>query len=187
MLKPKAFHATSIELAFTNKDAKTVILAYLDILDYQAAGLKAEHLAMVFESLNYESAIDHAVVEHLGKTAGKLGFAQDATLKAHQALYFYKTKGFLSAVDILKEVAASSSRSKIGLSEQLKNNFFANVFDAATEIDAEIKGQLVEAIKSIPVNRWEDRSFYGIEEHLSTPQPAAEEPAATIKDEKAPE
>ena len=34
LLKPKGFHATSIELAFVNKDAKTVILAYLDILDY---------------------------------------------------------------------------------------------------------------------------------------------------------
>ena len=75
LIKPKGFHATSIELAFANKDAKTVILAYLDILDYQVADLKEEHLAMVFESLNYESAIDHALVEHLGRVAGKLGFA----------------------------------------------------------------------------------------------------------------
>jgi hypothetical protein len=113
LLKPQGFNATSIELAFANKDAKTVLLAYLDILDYQVAGLKEEHLALVFESLNYESAIDHALVEHLGSVAGKLGFAQDATLKLHQALYFYKAKGYLSAADILKEVSGSSSTSKI--------------------------------------------------------------------------
>ena len=75
MLKPATFHTSAIELAFTNKDPKTVIHAYLDILNYQVAGLKPEHLAMVFESLNYESAIDHALVEHIGKIAGVLGFA----------------------------------------------------------------------------------------------------------------
>lgn len=130
MIKPKDFHTTSIELAFANKDPKTVVHAYLDILDYQSAGLKVDHLAMVFESLNYESAIDHALVEHLGRTAGKLGFAQNATIKLHQALYFYKSNGFLTSADILKEVAASSG-SKIGKSEQLKKEFFANLFDDA--------------------------------------------------------
>ena len=103
----------------------------------------------MFESLNYESAIDHALVEHLGKTAGSLGFAQDATIKFHQALYFFKSKGYLSAVDILKEVAASSSKTKIGNSEQLKNQLFTPLFDPANEIDADIKNQLVEAIKGI--------------------------------------
>ena len=62
---------------------------------------------MTFESLNYEKAIDHALVEHLGKTANALKFAHDPTLKLHQALYFYKAKGYLTAVDILKEVSVS--------------------------------------------------------------------------------
>jgi hypothetical protein len=185
MQKPNGFYATSIELAFKNKDAKTVIHAYLDILDYQSAGLTAEHLSMVFESLNYESAIDHALVEHLGKIATVLKSAHDATLKLHQALYFYKSKGYLTAVDILKEVAASSNSSKIGNSEQLKNQLFTPIFDAANEIDADIKGQLVEAIKSIPLNKWEDRTFFGIEEHLASPQAAAEEPQVAVNEEKA--
>ena len=186
MVKPQCFHITSIDIASANKDAKTVIHAYLDILNYQTAGLKAEHLAMVFESLNYESAIDHGLVEHLGKTAGTLGFAQDATLKLHQALYFFKSKGYLSAVDILREVAASSSQSKIGNSEQLKSQFFTPLFDAATEIDADAKSQLVEAIKGIPQNRWVDRSFFGFEEHLAALQAPAEEPVAA-EAEKSPE
>jgi len=29
-----------------------------------------------------------------------------------------------------------------------------------------VKSQLVEAIKGIPLSKWEDRTFYGIEEHL---------------------
>ena len=150
IIKPQGFHIKSIVLASANKDAKTVIHAYLDILNYQTAGMMAEHLSMVFESLNYESAIDHGLVEHLGKTAGNLGFAQDSTIKLHQALYFFKSKGYLSAVDILKEVGASSSQTKIGTSEQLKNQFFTPLFDTANEIDADAKGQLVEAIKAIP-------------------------------------
>jgi len=156
----------------------------LDILDYQSAGLTAKHLALVFESLNYEVAIDHALVEHLGRTAQKLGFAFDATLKLHQALYFYKSNGFLTSADILKEIAASSG-SKIGKSEQLKKTFFASLFDEATKIDADVKSQLVEAIKSIPLDKWEDRAFYEIEDKLETPK--AEEPAASVKEESAPQ
>ena len=40
------------------------------------------------------------------------------------------------------------------------------MFDAANDIDADVKSQLVEAIKGIPLSKWEDRTFYGIEEHL---------------------
>jgi hypothetical protein len=40
------------------------------------------------------------------------------------------------------------------------------LFDAANEIDNEVKSQLVEAIKGIPLSKWEDRTFYGIEEQL---------------------
>ena len=83
MQKPASFHTDSIDLAFANKDHKTVILAYLDVLDYSKAGFKAEHLIKVFESLNYEVSIDHALVEHLGRTAGKLGFAQEPNIKMH--------------------------------------------------------------------------------------------------------
>jgi len=55
----------------------------LDILDYKSAGLTATHLYYVFDALNYELAIDHALVEHLGRTATALGFADDATIKLH--------------------------------------------------------------------------------------------------------
>jgi len=34
MVKPQCFHITSIDIASANKDAKTVIHAYLDILNY---------------------------------------------------------------------------------------------------------------------------------------------------------
>ena len=40
------------------------------------------------------------------------------------------------------------------------------MFDAANEIDADVKSQLVEAIKGIPLSKWEDRAFYDMEEHL---------------------
>lgn len=82
-VKPQGFHTQAIELASQNNDPKTVIQAYLDILDYSSAGLTAAHLLKVFNSLNYEVAIDHALVDHLGKTAKSLGFSADASLKAH--------------------------------------------------------------------------------------------------------
>jgi len=68
--------------------------------------------------LNYEVAIDHALVEHLGRTAKAIGVDQDATIKMHQAVYFYKVKGYLSAADLIKEVAANKqSTAKIASSE----------------------------------------------------------------------
>lgn len=170
--KEEPFHTTAIELAFANKDGKIAIEAYLDILDYEASGLTAQHLQKVFESFDYSANIDHALVEHLGKTAAKLGLASDATLKMHHALYFYKVKGYLSSVDLLKEVATGSS--KIGKSELLKKEFFAAFFADAT-ITEDIKSQLVNAIKGIPSSLWEDRAFYGIEEHLTEKQAKVEE------------
>lgn len=182
MQKQEGFHTGLIDLAFENKDPKTVVNAYLDILNYQTAGLKAAHLLKVYESLNYESAIDHVLVEHLGRTATKLGFIHDPNLKLHQALYFYKVKGYLSAVDILKEIFIAKEGGQIANSEQLKTQFFASIFDAATEIDAEAKAQLVEAIKTIPKSRWTDRGFYGIEEQLEPPKVEPATPAPEAKE-----
>jgi hypothetical protein len=161
-VKPAGFHAKAIELGSENNDSKTVINAYLDILDYKSAGLTPSHLLKVFNSINYEKAIDHALVDHLGKTAKTLGFGQDASLKAHQAAYFFKIKGYLSAADVLKEIAANKQdKSKIESSELLKKEIFTSgLFDGSIEIDADIRSQLVEAIKSIPESKWTDRGFY---------------------------
>ena len=68
-VKPAGFHTTAIEMASANQDSKAVIAAYLDILDYKNTGLTAQHLHKVFEAQDYNVAIDHALVEHLGKTA----------------------------------------------------------------------------------------------------------------------
>jgi hypothetical protein len=70
---PKGFHSTIILQAHKAGDLKTVRNVYLDILDYQNAALTAEHILAVFETLNYESYIDHGLVEHLGATGSKLG------------------------------------------------------------------------------------------------------------------
>ena len=49
-VKPAGLHTTAIELASTNKDSKTVIAAYLDILDYKKTGLTAQHFQQVYEA-----------------------------------------------------------------------------------------------------------------------------------------
>ena len=54
MCRPQSFHTIVIDHAFENKDRKTVIQAYLDILDYDHAGLKTEHLLKVYESMDYD-------------------------------------------------------------------------------------------------------------------------------------
>jgi len=178
MQKPTGFHPSIIEKAFENKDASTVIDAYLDILDYANAGLTEQHLQMVFESLDYDTAIDHGLVAHLWATTGSLSLQSDPTIRLHQALYFYKTKGYLSAVDLLKDISGV-----IGSSEILKKEFFAHIFTDA--LDADVKGQLADAIRAIPLERWADRTFYGIEDHLVVleepvieEQPASEQPVA---------
>jgi hypothetical protein len=105
--RPSGFNASIIELAHASSDPKTVIHAYLDILDYDHAELTAAHLISVFESLNYESAIDHALVSHLGQTAKKLGFGSNPNIKLHQALFYHKQQGYLSSVDLLREISAT--------------------------------------------------------------------------------
>lgn len=118
-----------------------MIQAYLDILDYQSAGLTATLLLKVFNSLNYDVAIDHALVDHLGKTAKSLGFSANASVKAHQAAYFFKIKGYLSAADVLREIAANKQdKTVIESSELLKKELFTSgLFDGSIEVDADAR------------------------------------------------
>lgn len=182
MALPAGFHAALIEGAHAQGDGKTVIKVYLDILDYERAGLRAEHILAVFKSLNYESYVDHSLVQQLGATGSKLGLlAKNANIKLHQALYYYKVKGYLSAVDLIKEAGSllkGNSAVKLENSELLKQHLFAPLV-ADQQLDQDIKKQLVEAIKAIPTEKWEDRTFYGIEELLEdkkeeTPAPVGE-------------
>ena len=166
LMKPSGFQTTAIELAESSNDKKGAILAYLDILDYAKADLKVEHLRAVYESLDYESAIDHSLVDHLGKSAARIGATDDATLKAHNALYFYTIKGYLTVADLLKEITHSKNESLVGNSEVLKKGLFAHIFNPTTQLDSDVKQQIVSAIRAIPLSRWADRSFYGMEEHL---------------------
>ena len=106
LVLPSGFHATLIEKAAANNDKKTAKFAYIDILDYQNAGLTSDHLSIVFDTFDYDLAIDHVLASHIGSTAVKLGVSNNSALKMHQALYYYRVKGYLSAVDILKEITA---------------------------------------------------------------------------------
>ena len=60
----------------------------------------------------------------------------------------------------------AKSTGQIAKSEVLKKHLFDKLFDPATVIDADVKNQLVDALRAIPIERWEDRTFYNIEEHL---------------------
>ena len=141
---PKGFHANLLLEAHKAGDAKTVLKVYLDILDYQNAGLNAEHVLAVFESLNYGAYIDHGLVEHLGSIGSKLGLlSQNSNIKLHQAVYYVKVKGYLSAVDLIRE--ASGINGKIGKSELLKNHLFSAL--SSEEIEGDIRKQLIEAVK----------------------------------------
>ena len=86
-------------------------------------------------------------------------------------LYNYLIGGYLSAVDVLREIVMpGKSTGKVGKSEVLKKHLFDKLFDQATVIDADVKNQIVDALRAIPVERWEDRTFYDIEEHLKIVQ-----------------
>jgi hypothetical protein len=53
-------------------------------------------------------------------------------------------------------------------SEILKKELFTSgLIDGSLEIDSDARAQLVEAIKSIPDAKWQDRAFYEIVEHLN--------------------
>jgi hypothetical protein len=93
-------------------------------------------------------------------------------IKLHQAVYYIKIKGYLSAVDLLKEAAAINS--KIGKSELLKQHLFTALSNE--EIEGDIRKQLIEAVKLIPASRWEDRAFYEIEDILTEKKAEAEAP-----------
>lgn len=86
-----------------------MIAAYLEILDYKKASLTRSHLLHVYESLDYATAIDHGLSEHLLQTASSLGLQSDPSLKLHHALYFLKSKGYLTTADLIREIASNKS------------------------------------------------------------------------------
>ena len=57
-------------------------------------------------------------------------------------------------------------RGKISKSEIIKKELISAIFDEAQLSDQEIRGQLVEALRSIPKDKWEDREYYGVEDKL---------------------
>ena len=63
MLKPKEFYSTIIDKAFENGDKATVVDAFVETLDYDQ--LTREHIIKVYESLDHETAIDHATIGQL--------------------------------------------------------------------------------------------------------------------------
>lgn len=80
---PSTLHSQLINAAFEAKDFKLARDVYMNILDYEKAGLTTEHIKKVFESLDYALCIDHGLVEHLGMTGSRLGLLKDASVKAH--------------------------------------------------------------------------------------------------------
>ena len=64
-----------IEKAYEAEDKKTVILAYLDILDYDKelgdAGISFFH--KVLESMSFEEVIDHVLFGHIKEQMEKRG------------------------------------------------------------------------------------------------------------------
>ncbi len=69
----------------------------------------------------------------------------------------------------MKEIGANKQdKSVIESSEILKKELFTSgLIDGSLEIDTDARAQLVEAIKSIPESKWQDRGYYEIVEHLN--------------------
>lgn len=181
--KPQGFHTKIIDHAYSNNDLKTVGHAYLDILDYESAGLTSAHILKVFESFEYDSRVDHALFEQLVAAGSKLGLLAEANVKLHQAAFYMKTKGYLTAADLINE-AGTLKGALIGKSELLKKHLFGPIFAAEGGVDADVKPQIVEAIKNIPAGNWEERAFYGFEEHIA--EKKVEEPVAATPETETP-
>ena len=79
----------------------------------------------------------------------------------------------------MKEISANKQdKSVIESSEILKKELFTSgLIDGSLEIDTDARSQLVEAIKSIPASKWQDREFYEIIEHLNPSQVKEEQVA----------
>ncbi len=77
------FHATMIEQAADSGDGETVVNGYLDILDYAATTLGAEHYLALYESFKYGEEIDQWLFDQLASTLAGESFATDARLKLH--------------------------------------------------------------------------------------------------------
>lgn len=79
LLLPKNFQSMIIDKAFENKDKKTVIAAYLEVLNYE--NIDKEQLIKVFESLEYEDAIDHGLIHQISQLIEKRGWTSDSNVR----------------------------------------------------------------------------------------------------------
>ena len=73
--RPPTLNKTVIEKAYEADDKKTVMQAYLDILDYdkELGDADASFFHKVLESMSYEEVIDHVLFGHIKEQMEKRG------------------------------------------------------------------------------------------------------------------
>jgi len=136
--KPRGFYGRLIDIAHENKDPDTVIDAYLYSLEYNE--FTVSHLLKVLENQRYDLFIDHALIQHVFKEIEARNAKNDPMFKLHQALYYMKTKGYLSAVDLINDMA--SQQTPIPNNEFLKENLFVRFLgEEGSKIEKEFMDQ----------------------------------------------
>lgn len=79
----------------------------------------------------------------------------------HQAAYFMRSKGYLSAVDLIHDIAKMPSGQKVPNNEHLKNELIARYLGAeGDKIDKDVIVQFKDALKKLEGRI--DAEFYGL-------------------------
>jgi hypothetical protein len=148
LVRPAGFHNLIIKAASENGDKKTVIDAYLDVLDY--SWLDDSAVEKTAEAVSYVEAVDHVLVGHLKEQMD----ARNLNSKMFMAVYYFNVQGGLTACDLLGELIGKD----LPNSEQFKSEFVDKVFSDAHPCDSFVRDKLKAAILLLKL----DFAFYGI-------------------------
>ena len=143
--RPAHLNATIIDKAFNEGDSETVIAAYIDVLDYTREVTSETTLTQVLDSMSYSKHIDHVLFGHLKDQMEKRGF----DCRLYSAVYYFNANGPLTAADLLTALAVDSSVAKVPNSALFKRELLDRVIKDDWAGDADVKDELVKAIKAV--------------------------------------
>ena len=159
MQKPQGFFGMIIDKAHENKDLETVVQAYLFTMNY--AELTLDHLIKVFESQRYDELIDHRLIKHLNEQIELRKPQNNPIINMYHAAYLMRSKGYLSAVDLIHDIAKMPADIKIPNNEHLKNELIARYLGVEGDnIDKDVIVQFKDAVKKLEGRI--DAEFYGL-------------------------
>ena len=190
--RPANLNRTVIEKAHEAGDKETIIEAYLDILDYdrELDGVDASFFEKVLESMTYTEAVDHVLFGHIKEQMDARGLK----CNLYSAVYYLNANGGLTSADLIKEMAADSSITKIANSELFKTEFISQVLpgeEAEDQNPLKLDDYVLEQVQ-LALKLCKDKvdtTFYeSAASYLKpTPEPVAEAETEAVEEPEATE